>query len=102
MKQLFSCGVCPDRSTCKKSCAWLRYELSKVTKRQKEKPIAIDDRCLTNKYPSIPTTSEIIFTLFFIDRKSQKEIAETLYKSQQYISKCIKKHKQILLQNLSK
>ena len=34
--------------------------------------------------------------------KSQADIAKMLYKSQQYISKCIKKHKAILLANLKK
>jgi DNA-directed RNA polymerase specialized sigma subunit len=98
----FSCDICEDRNKCKKPCCWLKHELSLVTARQKEKPIPIDDRCQKTKYPDIPTTSEIIFTLYFIDRQPQADIAKMLSKSQQYISKCIRKHKQILLENLKK
>ena len=98
----FSCEICEDRNKCTKPCCWLKHELSLVTKRQKEKPIPIDDRCTTSKCPEIPTTSEIIFSLYFIDRQPQADIAKMLFKSQQYISKCIRKHKQILLANLKK
>ena len=98
----FSCDICPERPKCKKQCAWLKHELSLVTARQKEKPIPIDDRCQKTKCPDIPTTSEIIFSLYFIDRQSQADIAKMLFKSQQYISKCIRKHKEILLKNLKK
>ena len=98
----FSCEICPERDHCTKPCCWMQFELNKVTTRQKERPMPIDDRCQTRKCPDIPTTSEIIFSLYFIDRQSQADIAKMLYKSQQYISKCIRKHKQILLANLKK
>jgi DNA-directed RNA polymerase specialized sigma subunit len=47
-------------------------------------------------------TSEIIFSMYFIDRMSQRQIANQLFISQPYISKCVKKYKAILLENLKK
>lgn len=55
-----------------------------------------------SKWPESPTTSEIIFTMFFFDHKTQQEIANKLYITQQYVSKVVKKYKKILIENLRK
>lgn len=55
-----------------------------------------------DKWPESPTTSEIIFSMFFFDHKNQSEIANTLYITQQYVSKVVNKYKKILIQNLRK
>jgi len=73
-----------------------------VTYRQKEKPIPLDERHKSKPCPEVGITSEIIFSMYFIDRMSQQEIAHQLYISQPYISKCVKKYKAILLENLKK
>ena len=98
----FSCEICEDRNKCTKPCCWLKHELSLVTARQKEKPIAIDERHKSKPCPEVGITSEIIFSMYFIDRMSQREIANKLFISQPYISKCVKKYKAILLENLKK
>jgi len=98
----FSCDICPEKPKCKKQCAWLKHELSLVTYRQKEKPILLDERHKSKPCPEVGITSEIIFSMYFIDRMSQQEIAHKLYISQPYISKCVKKYKAILLENLKK
>lgn len=54
------------------------------------------------QWPSPPTTTEIIFTMFFFDHLTQQDIAKKLYISQQYVSKAINQQKQILIKNLRK
>lgn len=55
-----------------------------------------------DKWPESLTTTENIFIMYFFDRLSQQEIAEKLFITQQYISKVVKKHKELLIKNLRK
>ena len=101
----WSCDICPQRGNCRELCPpmdWLLKQLE--VEPGAEQPVNSPDHEHTNniQWPQPPTTTEIIFTMFFFDRLPQQEIAKKLYISQQYVSKAIKYQKQILLNNLQK
>ena len=100
---VIGCGKCKQRPECKTVCYYVEQELIKLTTKQREKPIQIDDRHRSrNSFPETVGTTEIIFQLFFFDHKTSREIAEILYVSKRYVNKVLHKQKQILKENLSK
>jgi len=100
----WSCDVCPKRIKCKELCPPMEWVVQQTEiEPGAEQPANNPDYERTSiKWPSPPTTSEIIFTMFFFDQLTQQEIARKLYISQQYVSKAINKQKQILIENLRK
>jgi DNA-directed RNA polymerase specialized sigma subunit len=73
-----------------------------ITLKEHARPDLDDRQSTLQKFPDNLSTSEIIFQLFFFDHKKQGEIAKMLYVSKQYVSRELKKQKEILKQNLSK
>lgn len=97
----FDCSMCYRRKNCKSLCPPIAYLVNQRHTAQKERPRPIENE-KPKEFPEAPTTSEIIFQMFFFDRLSQKEIAESLYITQQYVSKCVRKHMKIIAENLRK
>jgi DNA-binding CsgD family transcriptional regulator len=54
------------------------------------------------KLPDKLTTTEIILQLYFVDKKTTKEIMDIVMVSQQYVSKTILKYKPIIVENIKK
>lgn len=100
----WSCDLCRLRPKCKEICPPMEYIVAKVeVEPPKEQPADNPQyERKSAKWPESPTTSENIFCMFFFDQLSQVEIANKLYISQQYVSKVIKKYKNILIKNLRK
>jgi hypothetical protein len=98
----WSCDLCRLKATCKALCPPMEWLIQQVeVEPAKELPLDNVER-QPDKWPESPTTSENIFCMFFFDQKKQTEIANTLYITQQYVSKVVNKYKRILLKNLRK
>lgn len=100
----WSCDLCRLKPKCKEICPPMEYIVAQVeVEPPKEQPIENPQyERKSTKWPESPTTSENIFCMFFFDQLSQVEIANKLYISQQYVSKVIRKYKEILIKNLRK
>ena len=99
----WNCDKCRLKPTCKELCPPMEYILKQVeVEPPKEMPSDYIADIKTGEWPESPTTSETIFTMFFFDKLNQKEIADRLYISQQYVSKTVIKYKKILIKNLRK
>ena len=101
----WSCDICPQRLKCNKLCPPMEWVVRQIEiEPGAEQPVNNPDYERNNnvQWPSPPTTSEIIFTMFFFDHLKQQDIAKKLYISQQYVSKTINQQKQILIKNLRK
>jgi len=99
---VWSCELCRKKPMCRELCPPMEWIISQVeVEPAKELPQDnIDYEREAGKWPETPTTSEIIFSMFFFDHISQTEIANKLYITQQYVSKVVNKYKKILIQNL--
>jgi len=99
------CKQCPKYqhcvALCKKAEAFINQDYNKKAW-SKIRPTDQIERIQQTKMPLQLGTTEIILQLFFLDRKSPKEIADTLYKSRRYINKVIHKYKSILAENIKK
>lgn len=68
----------------------------------KEATLKRSDLIKNHEWPESLTTSEIIFSMFVFDKMTQEKIAESLYVSQQYVSKIVKRYKLLTIKNLRK
>lgn len=101
----FTCEMCKQVTRCKKLCPPIEWYVSQdQVEPGKERPLP-PESIGNRKFPAMPenlTTTEIIFLMYFVDKKTQPEIAEKLLVTQQYISKVVNKYKQIVITNLRK
>ena len=101
----WSCDICPQRAKCSKLCPPMQWVVGQIENDPGAEQLVNNpdyERNNNVQWPSPPTTSEIIFTMFFFDHLKQQDIAKKLYISQQYVSKTINQQKQILIKNLRK
>ena len=91
------CETCEKREYCSELCPEAEAYVNQDYVPQKH---LIPLRPITFTHPFPNTTSSpirLILIDYFINRKTQLEIANTLKISQQYVSKVIIKHKDILI-----
>ena len=100
----WSCDICPKRVKCHELCPPMEWVVQQIEIEPGQEQPANNPDYERNaiQWPSPPTTTEIIFTMFFFDHLTQQDIAKKLYISQQYVSKAINQQKQILIKNLRK
>lgn len=99
------CKTCLQKPSCKTICPELEKHLKNdIEVPQREFPIddfQYEDDSIFKMWPK-KTTIESILLLFFVDHKTQTEIANTICKSQQYVSKVIRKYRPIIVENIKK
>ena len=97
-----ACIHCANKPYCKALCAPMERIVAQVeVEPGREKPRSIDYKQWA-KIPNGNSTTKNIILLFFIDHKSPKEIAETLYKSQTYVYREIAKVRRLIDDYLAK
>ena len=100
----WNCDKCYRKGKCNELCPpmeWITQQVE-IEPPKEYPPSNPDYERNPNDWPESPTTSEIIFTMFFFDQQTQTQIANKLYITQQYVSKVINNQKQILIENLRK
>ena len=95
------CQECPKRETCRELCKEAEAYVSQDHVGRRECLVKDKDTLTVSEWPEI-TTPEAILQLYFIDHKTQQEIANIVMKSQQYVSKIINKYRPIIVENIKK
>ena len=100
----WSCNLCPKQLSCKELCPpmdWIvgQVEVEPGTELPQDDPRALEIKQL---WPDMLCTSEIIFSLFFIERLEPAEIAKQLRITPSYVYRTINTGKKIIVQNLRK
>jgi len=97
------CQECKKEQTCKSLCKQAEKYVNQdyVPQREHlpEEPITY-----SAPFPNLATksTEENIISMFFKGGIKQAEVAKSLNVSHQYVSKIVKKHRQIIRENLQK
>jgi hypothetical protein len=96
------CSNCEKKNTCRELCKENEAFTNQDHVRRREKLLHdLQPDTQAGKWPTI-ITSEAVLKFYFVDKKNQQEIADTLNISQPYISKLIKKYKPIIVENIKK
>lgn len=94
----FSCDICWRRSACHSLCPPMAWLVSRVeVEPSKETPIidpaSIVDHLKTMPWASNLSTNQNVAIMFFFEEFKQKEIAEKLKVSRQYVSRVVKDYR---------
>lgn len=97
------CQDCSKKSTCTKLCPEAEEYVNQD--RTSQKHFVPPSKPIQGTAPlKIITKSrdELILLAYFVDRKTQREIADMFYISQPMVHKIIKKYKEIIAENIRK
>jgi len=101
----YDCSMCAKKMICKKLCPPMQaYADQDQIDPGRERPRApeIIGRRRWPETPQTPGRNEMAFKLFFIDRLTAAEIAETLYISERHARRIVSRGRALMHKNLQK
>ena len=97
------CSNCPKKNSCKELCQENEAFTNQDHVRRREKLLHdLQPDTQPEDWPGTGRTDEVVLKLYFVDRKTTKEIADIAIISQRYAQQIIKKYKPIIIENLKK